>query len=379
MRKVICFFILILFLNSALALSVSPGKVSFIFDPNLKTGFGIAVGGGAGPDGLEHSVIETGNELEKAITLSEFKESGDGAALAVYIDFTKVDVKKVIPGKNRILIEVKEKSPSEGQFAALVAIRVPINIFVPFEGIFFDVILDIKDIEVGDQGQATAVLRNLGSEKVNVSSIFIVLANDIEKLRVPVNGIVIGVNEDKTITRNFNTTNFAEGKYLLKFIASVGSNTVEKTKEFRIGKWLLDIASIKQEYQANKEVEQFVMQVSNGWNEEAENVYAEFKISNESAKNIVTKKTATFNVPASSMNKTTEVKEYFDTSGIAAGKYILNATIFFKDSASSKLYDVQFIEKGINIMWIVIGAGVVIAAGVIFLLLRRTKHKKKHG
>ncbi len=157
------------------------------------------------------------------------------------------------------------------------------------------------------------------------------------------------VNEEKKVARNFDTSNFAEGKYLLKFIASVGSNTVEKTKEFRIGKWLLDIASIKQEYQINK-IEQFVMQVSNGWNEQAENVYAEFKISNETAKDMISKKTATFNVPASSMNKTTEVKEYFDTSGIAPGKYTLNATIFFRDSASSKLYDVEFVEKGINIM-----------------------------
>jgi hypothetical protein len=377
MKKAVCFLILILFLNSALALSVSPGKVSFIFEPGLKTGFGIAVGGGGGADSLEHSIIATGNELEKAITLGEFKDSGDGAALAVDIDFTKVDVKKVIPGKNRILIEVKEKSPGEGQFAALVAIRVPINIFVPFEGIFFDVMLDIKDIEVGEQGQATAVLRNLGSEKVNVSSVFIVLANDVEKLRVPVNGIVIEVNEEKKIVRNFDTSNFAEGKYFLKFIANVGSNTVEKTKEFRIGKWLLDIASIKQEYQANKEVEQFVMQVSNGWNEEAENAYAEFKISNESTKNIVSKKTATFNVPASSMNKTTEVKEYFDTSGIAAGKYTLNATIFFKDSASSKLYDVQFVKKGINIMWIAIGAGVVAAAGIIFWMMKKKKGRRR--
>lgn len=376
MRKAVCFLILVLFLNSALALSVTPGKVSFIFEPGLKTGFGVSIGGGAGVDDLEHSVIEIGNELEKAITLGEFKESGDKVTLAVDIDFTKVDVKKVIPGKNRILIEVKEKSPGEGQFAALVAIRVPIYIFVPFEGIFFDVILDIKDIEVGEQGQATAVLRNLGSEKVNVSSTFIVLANDVEKLRVPVNGIVIEVNEEKKIVRNFDTTNFAEGKYLLKFIASVGSNTVEKTKEFRIGKWLLDIASIKQEYQVNKEVEQFVMQVSNGWNEEAENAYAEFKISNESSKDIISKKTATFNVPASSMNKTTEVKEYFDTSGIAAGKYTLNATIFFRDTASSKLYDVQFVKKGINIMWIAIGA-VVIAAGIIFWMMKKKKGKRR--
>jgi len=377
MKKAICFLILILFLNSALALSVSPGKVNFVFEPGLKTGFGISVGGGGGADSFEKSIIETGNELEKAITLGEFKDSGDGAALAVDIDFTKVDFKKIIPGNNRILIEVKEKNPGEGQFAALVAIRVPINIFVPFEGIFFDVMLDIKDIEVGEQGRASATLRNLGSEKVNVSSVFIVMANDAEKLRIPVNGIVLEVNEDKTITRSFDTTNFAEGKYLLKFIANVGSNTVEKTKEFRIGKWLLDIASIKQEYQANKEVEQFVMQVSNGWNEEAENAYAEFKISNESTKNIVSKKTATFNVPASSMNKTTEVKEYFDTSGIAAGKYTLNATIFFKGSASSKLYDAQFVEKGINIMWIVIGAGVVIAAGIIFWMMKKRKGKRR--
>jgi hypothetical protein len=376
MKKAICFLIFLLFLNSALALSVTPGKVSFIFEPGLKTGFGISIGGAAA-DGLEKSIIETGNELEKAITLGELKENKDGATLAINIDFTKVDIKKIIPGSNRILIEVKEKDPGEGQFAALVAIRVPINIFVPFEGIFFDVILDIKDIEVGEQGRASATLRNLGSEKVNVSSVFIVMANDAEKLRIPVNGIVLEVNEDKTITRNFDTTSFAEGKYLLKFIANVGSNTVEKTKEFRIGKWLLDIASIKQEYQTNKEVEQFVMQVSNGWNEEAENVYAEFKISNESTKNIVSKKTATFNVPASSMNKTTEVKEYFDTSGITAGKYILNATIFFKDSASSKLYDVQFVEKGINIMWIAIGAGVVIAAGIIFWMMKKKKGRRR--
>jgi hypothetical protein len=251
---------------------------------------------------------------------------------------------------------------------------VPIYIFVPFEGILFDVRVIIADVKVGEPGKATAIIKNLGKVPITIVPLFTISeTGGDEKIRIPVDAIQLASGEQQEISRMFSSDDLKSGSYTLKFSAQIGNATLNKEAQFRVGNLELEIISVKQKYAVNK-VEQFTMKISNKWNEEVKDAYAEVTISNNTK--VTNFKTSFFDVPASSFNQTAEVKQYFDTSGIEPGTYTMNVTAFFGSSAVSQMYDVEF-EKGIGSAVYIIGAIVLVAiAGIIFLLVR--KKNKKH-
>lgn len=365
------FFFLTLFLvvslaSNVLALGVTPGKVNLIFKKDLKTTISFNVLGADDPAELENYIREIPSGFENTIKLNEIKKIEDKVTFSVDLDLSKADIDKIRPGDNRLVVGVREIAPGEGQFAALVAIQIPIIVFVPVEGIYFDVSLDVKDALMGEQGQVSATIRNLGKEKITITPTFIILEGNVEKLILPSNQITLDINEEKTITQTFDTSDFKEGKYRVKFTARMKDFSVEKVSEFRIGKWELEVASVKQLYSVNK-IEQFVMQVRNKWNDEAKDVEAEVKIQNQTTE-IASFITPRFNVPASETNQTKEIKQYFDTTGVAIGKYKMNVSLHFNNEIFSHAYDVEFIEKKFNLaLWV----GIVLIIFVLLVIILR--------
>lgn len=372
MKKIFCFLIAVILLHGVFALGVSPAILKYTFNTSVHDTVDLTVMGGDITN-LAKYIAGDDEQFRSAITLGEFKESGGDIILPVTVDFRKIDVSNITPGTHRMLVGVKQTA-GEGQFAALVAIQVPIYIFVPFEGILFDVRLIATDVKVGEPGKATAIVKNLGKVPITFSPLFTISeTGGEEKIRIPIAEIQLASGEQQEISRTFSSDDLKSGSYTLKFAAQINNMTLNKEAEFRVGNLELEIISVKQKYAVNK-VEQFTMKIGNKWNEEVKDAYAEVTISNNTK--VASFKTSFFDVPASSFNQSAEVKQYFDTSGIAPGTYTMNVTAFFGSSAVSQMYDVEF-EKGAGSMIYIIGAIVLAAvAGIIFLLLR--KKNKKH-
>lgn len=358
-------------MHGVFALGISPAILKYTFNTSVHDTVDLTVMGGD-INNIAKYVRGDDAEFESAIILGEFKESKGNIILPVTIDFRKIDITNITPGMHRMLVGVKQTA-AEGQFAALVALQVPIYIFVPFEGILFDARVIISDVKIGEPGKAMAIVKNLGKVPITLISQFIISeTGGEEKIRIPIAEIQLASGEQQEISRTFGSDDLKSGSYTLKFTAQINNMTLNKEAQFRVGNLELEIISVKQKYTVNK-VEQFVMKIGNKWNEEVKDAYAEVTISNNTK--VANFKTSFFDVPASSFNQSTEVKQYFDTSGIAPGKYTMNVTAFF-GSTVSQGYDVEFVKSAGSMIYIIGAIALVVVAGVIFLLIR--KKNKKH-
>lgn len=360
-------------MHGVFALGVSPAILRYTFNTSVHDTVELTVMGG-GMENLGKYIAGDDEQFRSAITLGEFKESGGDIILPVTIDFRKIDIANITPGTHRMLVGVKETA-AEGQFAALVAIQVPVYIFVPFEGILFDASVSISDVKIGEPGKAMAIVKNLGKVPITLISQFIISeTGGEEKIRIPIAEVQLASGEQQEISRTFSSDDLKSGSYILRFTAQINNMTLNKEAQFRVGNIDLEIISIKQKYAVNK-VEQFVMKISNKWNEEVKDAYAEVTISNNTK--VANFKTSFFDVPASSFNQSAEVKQYFDTSGIAPGMYKMNVTAFFGNSAVSQMYDVEFVKSAGNMIYIIGAIALVVVAGVIFLLTRKKNKKSR--
>jgi hypothetical protein len=373
MKKIFCFLIVVILMHGVFALGVSPAILRYTFNTSVHDTVDLTVMGGDITT-LAKYVAGDDEQFRSAITLGELKASGGDIILPVTIDFRKIDITNITPGTHRMLVGVKETA-AEGQFAALVAIQVPVYIFVPFEGILFDARVSIADVKLGEPGKAIAIVKNLGKVPITLLPLFIISeTGGEEKIRIPIAEVQLASGEQQEISRTFSSDDLKSGSYTLKFTAQINNMTLTKEAQFRVGNIDLEIISVKQKYAVNK-VEQFVMKISNKWNEEVKDAFAEVTISNNTK--VASFKTSFFDVPASSFNQSAEVKQYFDTSGIAPGKYTMNVTAFFGNSAVSQGYDVEFVKGAGNMIYIVGAIVLVVVAGVIFLLIRKKNKKSR--
>jgi len=363
--------------GSAFALGISPGKITVIFEPNLKQEVTLKVMGASDISKIESYTRQEG-EINPAdvLTIKGFVEKNGEITLPVIVDLSKLDYKKLTPGNHRVIIGVRQKAPEGEQFAALVAIQVPIIIFVPYEGLFLSTRIEAGDVEKGEEGSVTAVIKNVGGEKANVASVISIFKEDteIEKFQIP--SFELGVGEEKSITRVFDTSDLEEGEYTAQLAVNVGSYSITKEQKFKVGRIKLSVETIKQEYPIS-EVSKFEMSVKNNWNEEVKNVYAQVEISDKN-KEIIEFKTSMFDVPSLDKGGTAKVSHFFDSSGIIEGRYNMNVTLFYKDYTTNSNYEIEFKKKKISAGLIigVIAAVLILLVAFWFVMKSRTKGKK---
>lgn len=374
------FLFLLIFLNFSFsqAIGIIPAKAFLYFEPNYEGSFDLFVDG-MKPEGtklITYIKYEDNAELNGSVSLSDLVFLPDGRAkFTAYIKLPPTDA-NLTPGIHRILIGVKEVAIKETNVAALTAVQVPLDIFVPYKGSYIEVKLEGKDIAINEVAVFKIKIKNLGTSSTKIKPEFFIYTKEknlvySEQLKES----SISEKEEKEIEVLWNSSGNNPGEYIAKVIVYYEDKKVEAELAFKIGELNIEIIDFTKEFRVDS-LEKFKLKIQSKWNNEIKNIYAEvsfYDITNQiENKPIKTFKTALFDL------KPWEIKEviaYFDTKGIKPQTYVMNVSVIFDKKVISVESKAIFKPKISDA--IIIGIIIIIIILVIIVIRLILKKKKK--
>lgn len=331
-------FLLFLFATPVYSLGVSPARSPINFKSNLEfEGQFTLLNEGGFPievalyteDLLEGAVIDI---IPSDIAFSEGQEES--------IVHYRVNLPENIqdPGEHDMKIiarEVSDNQDIEGTFVgASVAVVHQIRVNVPYPGTYAKAELLVTETGKTDQVDFIVALNNLGKSKIKGAKGIIEIYSAINNQKVKtVETELFDVNskERKEIPVVWKD-GAGIGKYYAELRVLYDGEVAEATREFTIGKSLVDIISIYIKDFTLGEIAKFNILVENQWPETINEVYTNFVFS-QMGKEVDSFKSATEDIPGESKK---ELTAYWDTEGIKEGIYDTSITIYYDDEKIEK-------------------------------------------
>ncbi|MEM4318580.1 MAG: hypothetical protein QW244_02775 [Candidatus Pacearchaeota archaeon] len=380
------FFLFLIFLiistDFAYGIGITPAKIYIQFEPGYKESFDFYVIG-MKPSGtaLELYVKYLDPEFNNSVKLSEPININGAKKFTTYVTLPLTT--NLTPGMHRILIGAREYPISDvGVMAAFTAVQTPIDIFVPYEGAYLKVELEAKDIAINETAQFNIKIKNMGKVVAKAELELEIYEGGNKIYHKKIDQIIINANEEKFLEESWNSSGNHEGIYRAKVIVNYDNKTAEDVKEFKIGNILIEILDFNKEFKVES-IEPLILELQSKWNEKIENVYGNVEVWESDLKTkVMDFKTPMFEIGAWERKK---VKSWFDTKGIEPGDYLMNITLYYKNSTSNAYGQVRFKQR-INMMLVILIILIIIIVILITFLViiikkikkdRRKKEEKK--
>jgi len=370
--------IFLFLITSTSALGVSPAKREYNFEPGFEKEIEYNVFG-VDPD--QQLTIYAKSDLAQYVTFDRETLVGGGHFTA------KIKLPEILatPGKNRLIIGVKEQSNLDEELVGTaavgtsVAIQVVVNIYVPYPGQYLETTLTTSDVNVGEPIDFNLEVVSRGKEKVSMNPRIDIFDSDSEKVEtLYFQNRVIESQETLKLKKTLDTINYNPGNY--KAVATIDYGGLATSEaDFRIGDLRIDIVNYTHQVPIAK-LEKFDLVLESGWNDQIDGAYAEVVFLNNTDAVLQTFKTSTTSlVPWESKL----IAGYFDSSVFKEGFYDANVTLFYygKDQgkSSSEIVNVEFLKVGSKLIWYFIGGGgILIIFGLLFFkFFKKSKKNDK--
>jgi hypothetical protein len=328
-------FILFLIVLSLLAVtgvnavSISPSKIIIGYEPNVENRFDFDIG--------RADYIETylADELAPYATIIDPSPNGGPRKITVSLTLPE----GLSPGRHRLLVGARQSAPEGTMIGGRAAVQSPIDVDVPYPGIYIEASVSAPNINVGEKEKFTVSVSNKGTDSISAVSVKLKVIdsnnNTIAELasgEKPLAG-VSAINFDF----DWDSSQAKAGPY--RVVADVLYDGNVKTVEgkFKIGSLDVQIKEYTKEFPANA-ISPFVIEVESGWNEEIKGIYGEILVANRSFR------TPTFNLKPWQQLK---LNGYLDSNGIAEGEYDARFIVYYADKTAEKS-DRLSISQGAN-------------------------------
>ncbi len=356
------FYLLVLSLQinfvSAGSVGISPAKFDFFFEPNLEKTFTFTVYNSDSEKGVQ---LYVKGDLSEYVEVSKMTFEKYGGKFDVTIRLpNKIDK----PGKHRILIGaaeyVNESEIRNSMVGGIVAIQVPIDIYVPYPGKYAEAKFVVDDIEQGEDLKFNLIIDNLGTEDISVNP-FIEVFQDNNKSENKIYDKTLELEhilskESLTYKGVLEGSDFTSGKYFA--IANINYGDLLRIQdEFRVGQLLVNITDYSYQFESEK-INRFNIGVENLWNSKLEDVYAQVRVTNQGNK---IDDFTTSSVSLAPWEKT-NLTGFFDASNIEKGKYVANINVVYKNITTHKLVTIYVNNLANGFKWF----GWMIAGVIMF-------------
>ena len=374
-KRIVFLLILALFpLVTASALSISPTKFTYYFEPNLEREINFKI---RNEDPNKNLTSYVSGDLAEYVNLSRTSFTGGGEFVASLSLPEKIDK----PGKHNILIgaiEERNNSLSTG-IGASAAVQALIEIIVPYPGKYIEADFTINDVNEGENIYFKLDIHNLGTEDVLLRSKLEIYGIEKEKIEtkdlVPQN---IKSKEKVSIEDFIDGSNLNPGFYPVIVTLDYGEK-LKINDSFRVGHFFVNVTDYSYRFKSSK-INRFNIEIENLWNLKMENVYSEVIVTDK-GKIIDEFKTPSINLePWGKANLT----GFFDAVNIISGRYIANIRLFYSNESSFKLVTIYVEEQKLDKIWLIIGSIsflIILAISIIFIYLmikiRRLKKNVK--
>ena len=376
-KKYFLILVVILFFSlDVYALGISPSKIELDFQPNLKQEFEFlalnSVNVSFPVEVFVSGELEEYIDFEKQeIILEPFENRAFKFTLELPESFDK-------PGNHTVDLVVLQKEmigTEEGGFTigAVVSVRTPMIVFVPFDGPYVDLAFESRDKEIGEEVPFLVYMNNLGTEPVDYLKGEITIFN----FRDEIVGTIffedsLSLGEEKQIILSWGSEGNTAGLYYAILKVNYSGESAEERAEFRLGSFFIDILDYQKKIEKG-EINKYESVILSTWNDPLQNVYTQLDINYFGEPKIF--KSESFEI-AGWENKT--VVMFVDSSDMEKGTYPAKLSVFYGNTSTSVNFDIDVIMDK-SIIYISLGIVVLVIIGLIVLFNRRIKKRKNEG
>jgi len=374
------FFYFCFSFNSALALAISPGRITMDFVPNYEDEFK----GYISTQGEVNNIdVYVEGDLKDYITLLTPSQIMVYADIPVEYRFRiKLPEEFDKPGRHAGYIWAAEHvDPREGGAIARVKVGTTIWVNVPYPGKYAEIGFEIKNPNVNDTVIFQIPVSNLGKENITEAK------GEIEILNPENRTIVILQTQGKFIEstkgETLEATWFSSvdpGLYNAKVKVLYDGETASLERLFNLGAPLIKIVNVSAEPVINGTIGKILTKIQSYWNEKISDVKIEIAIKNAADQTIGTTKSENFEVDAFS---SPVITNYWDTTdGVPLGDFKGLIVLKYLDKNDTAEFDIKVTEKPFVfgtelLLLIVVAVGIVAVIVIIFVVRRKGKTKFK--
>jgi hypothetical protein len=362
---------LILFVN---AIGIGPPRIRIDFEPGLEKD-------------IEYFIVNTENtdinvemyvkgELKDYVALDKTSFKLNAAERKTVIAHLALPQTVDKPGTNDIRIGALASSANgkAATVAAKAGVESQLLIEVPYEGKYLSADIIIEDVKVGEIADITIKISNLGKEDIStISAVIDIYDSENNKIdTVSTDKKELKAGETKELKAQWDTKDVKPGTYTAIALIDYDGNKKEARTTFNVGDVLIEIISLAANDFSPGEIAKFTIEVESKWNELIKDVFAEIEIYDENQNLIGSAESNKLNIHAWSKE---QIDIFWDSTGIASGKYKVKSVLYYQDKTSEKSFDIEVKKKG-NI-WIIVLVAAVILLAVYLMWYKWRKSKKK--
>ena len=354
-------FLALAVISNAMAIGITPGRVTLDFTPGLQKTIEIKVINNEHKD--MRVMFGVMGELADYITLNtksvDFKADEESKTFS----YTFTLPIALTPGQHETKIAAAELPPEgtgEGVYiGSTVVVTSQLLIKSPYPYKYAEVRLNVKESPINGTTNFYVEVENLGQQDlVDMQAVIEIMGATNEKIAiVKTDTQTVPAGKKLALTASWKAEVYA-GQY--KALASLvydEGKIANAESIFGVGSLELDVVDISVRNFKLGDIAKFDITVENKWNEEIKDVYAQLKISDQQNQEIANVKTPSLNVPPLGRQV---LNAYWDTAGVREGTYSGKLLLNYANKVLEKQLKTEINLNSIKVE--IIGAGITAKA-----------------
>ena len=351
------------------AIRISPSSIKIDFQPNYEETFTFHT------ERAENIGVYIEGGLAEYVTVEEDNIAKDGT----FIIKVKLPAEIETPGKNRVLVGLIEKGRGGGTVTGIASIRTPIDIKVPYPGIYAQIGFNVHDLNINETANFVVTINNLGKEDITNAKAVIDIFDSNERLveKLFTQEKKIKANTQENLVVLFDPSKHTAGQY--KAIAHVTYDDKSKDLEanFKIGILNVKIINYTKIF-FKDEISKFDIEIESRWNSKINDIFGEVKVFNN------TKEVSSFKTVSVSLEPWEKkiISTFWDPEGLGEGTYNVEITLFY-EGQTTKITEkieiivlkekISFFKKYFTTTNLLIAAVLLLILINIIILVRKRK------
>lgn len=361
---IFAFAVVLLIIPNALAIGITPGKVTLDFTPSLQKTIEFTVLNNEHKDmKVMFGLI---GELADYISLNaksvDFKADEESKKFSYTVSLPAA----LTPGNHEVKIAAAELPPEgvgEGVYiGSTVVVTSQLLVRAPYPYKYAEIRLDVKEAPVNGTTNFYVEVENLGQQDlVDIQAIVEILGPVNEKIAiVRTDSKTIEAGKKDALTASWKAdVNAGQYKAVVSLAYDEGKiATAEKV--FNIGSLEVDVVDVSVKNFKLGDIAKFDITVANKWSSSVKDVYAQVQIFDEQNQQIANVKTSSLDIP--SMGRQV-LNAYWDTAGIREGTYSGKLLLNYANKVLEKQLKTNIKLNAIEVE--IIGAGVTAKATAV--------------
>ncbi|MFH1399343.1 MAG: hypothetical protein ABIG95_04505 [Candidatus Woesearchaeota archaeon] len=323
----IFFLLVLLSVQSTLATSISPGKATIDFEPNLEKTLSFYL---CGAESIQSYIKDF--DLGQYATIEDNNQNGGCRHITVHIKFPE-NISP--PGKHRILVGGLQLEGSAAGITTRVAIQATVYVNVPYEGMYPVWRFDAPNANEGEPVLFQAIVTNLGLMPVPGAYVSVDVSSNNSLLKNLKSATkVIPALGEEIFLMEMSTVGMKSGTY--DVLAKLHYDAEEQpiTTQFNIGTLYVAINSFSEMAEQGR-INPINVEIESKWNNLLEDVYANIQIGNSKLK--------TASIDLKPWEKT-NITGYYDAGNIPLGFQDVSIVLHYEDAATTKSGKLEIIK-----------------------------------